>query len=90
MCCRERELCGFVHGDDFIITGESMQLAWAESRPNENLILKSRSQTIVTVTILNRLVTWLCLSGSRSPCACCELTIRRAVACHTLSVTDVD
>ena len=26
-CCRDRELCGFVHGDDFIITGDSMQLA---------------------------------------------------------------
>ena len=23
VCCRERELCGFVHGDDFIITGDS-------------------------------------------------------------------
>ena len=27
VCCRERELCGFVHGDDFIITSDSMQLA---------------------------------------------------------------
>ena len=32
VCCRERELSGFVHGDDFIITGDSMQLAWIESR----------------------------------------------------------
>ena len=35
VCCRERELCGFVHGDDFIVTGDSMQLAWIESRLNE-------------------------------------------------------
>ena len=33
VCCRERELCGFVHGDDIISAGESMQLAWAGSRP---------------------------------------------------------
>ena len=26
-CCRERELCGFVHGDYFVTTGGSMQLA---------------------------------------------------------------
>ena len=35
VCCRERELWGFVHGDDFTITGHSMQLAWIESRLNE-------------------------------------------------------
>ena len=40
VCCRERELCGFVHGDDFIVTGDSMQLAWIESRLNEGLILQ--------------------------------------------------
>ena len=34
VCCRERELCGFVHGDDVIITVDSMQLTWAESRHN--------------------------------------------------------
>ena len=34
VCCRERELCGFVHGGDFIITGDSMQLA-IESRLND-------------------------------------------------------
>ena len=27
-CRRERELCGFVHGGDFIITGDSVQLTW--------------------------------------------------------------
>ena len=43
MCCRERELCGFVHGEDFIITGDSMQSAWRESRLNEGLILKRRA-----------------------------------------------
>ena len=65
-------LCGFVHGDDFIITGDSMQLSWIESRLNEGLILKRRAilgpddGDDKTVTILNRLVTWVCLSGSRN------------------------
>ena len=40
VCCRERDVCGFVHGDDFIFVGKSMQLAWTESRLNEKLILK--------------------------------------------------
>ena len=31
VCCRQRDVCGFVHGDDFIFVGESMQLAWTES-----------------------------------------------------------
>ena len=31
-CCWERELCGFVHDDDFIFSCDSMQLPWAESR----------------------------------------------------------
>ena len=72
VCCRERALCGFVHGDDFIITGDSMQLAWIDSRLNEGLILKRRAilgphdGDDKTVTILNRFVTWVCLSGSRS------------------------
>ena len=43
VCCRERELCGFDHGDDFIVTGDSMQLAWAESRLTEKLTLKRRA-----------------------------------------------
>ena len=61
-----------MHGDDFIITGDSMQLAWIESRLNEGLILQRRAipgpddGDDKTVTILNRLVTWVCLSGSRS------------------------
>ena len=60
-----------MHGDDFIITGDSMQLAWIESRLNEGLILKRHAipgpdDGDKTVTILNRLVTWVCLSGSRS------------------------
>ena len=60
VCCRERELCGFVHGDDFIVTGDSMQLAWIKSRLNEGLILKRRAiqgpddGDDKTVTILNR------------------------------------
>ena len=72
VCCRERELCGFVHGDDFIITCDSMQLAWIEYRVNEGLILKRRAILGLddgnnkTVTVLNRLMTWVCLSGSRS------------------------
>ena len=36
VCCHERELCGFVHGDDFIITGDSVQLIWIESRLEED------------------------------------------------------
>ena len=32
----------FVHGDDFISTGDSMQLAWIETL-NEGLILKRRA-----------------------------------------------
>ena len=66
VCCRERELCGFVHGDDFISTGDSMQVAWIEG-----LILERRAipnpddGDDKIVTILNRLVTWVCLSGSR-------------------------
>ena len=61
-----------MHGDDFIITGDSMQFAWIESRLNEGLILKRRAipgpddGDDKTVTILNRLVTWVCLSGSRN------------------------
>ena len=72
MFCRARELRGFVHGDDFIITGDSMQLAWIESRLNEGLIHKRLAILGLddgddkTVTILNRLVTWVCLSGSRN------------------------
>ena len=60
VCCRERELCGFVHGDDFIITGDSMHLAWIESRLNEGLILKRRALLgsddgdDKTITILDR------------------------------------
>ena len=72
VCCRERELCRFVHGDDFIFTGHSMQLVWADSRLNEKFTLKRRAilgpddGDDNTVTILNRLVTWVCLSGSRN------------------------
>ena len=49
-----------------------MQLAWTESRLNEGLINKRRpilgpdDGDDKTVTILNRLVTWVCLSGSRN------------------------
>ena len=70
--CRERELCGSLHGDDFIITGDSMQLAWIESQLCEGLILKRRAiqgpddGDDKIDTILNRLVTWVFLSGSRN------------------------
>ena len=37
VCCHERELCGFVHGDDFIITGDSVQWMLIESRLKEGL-----------------------------------------------------
>ena len=70
--CRERELCRCVHGDDFIITGDSMQLLWIESRLDEGLILERRTilnpddEDDKTITILNRLLTCVCLSGSRN------------------------
>ena len=66
-----------MHGDDIIITGDSMQLPWTEPRLNEGLILKWRAVVgpddgdDKTGTILNRLVTWVCLSGSEieaDPC----------------------
>ena len=72
VCCRERDLCGFVYGDVFIITGGSLQLACIKSRLNEGLILKRRAipgpddGDDKAVTILNRLLTWVCLSGSRN------------------------
>ena len=48
-----------------------MQLAWIESRLNQGLIPKKRAilgpdDDDKTVRILTRLVTWVCLSGSRS------------------------
>ena len=48
-----------------------MELAWAESRLNEKLIRKRRAilgphdGDDETFTILNRWLTWVCLSGSR-------------------------
>ena len=49
-----------------------MQLAWTESRVDEKLILKKKvvrgpdDGDDKTVTILNLLVTWVCLSESRN------------------------
>ena len=69
VCCQERELCGFVHGYDFIFTGDSLQLAWVESRLKEELILARRAMLGPddgddgTVT-LNPLGAWVCQSGS--------------------------
>ena len=63
VCCHERELCGFVHGDDYIIKGDSVQLMWIESRLKERLNFERCADLGVDdgdrmVTILNRLVTW--------------------------------
>ena len=64
VCCHERELCGFVHGDGFIFTGDSVQLMWIESRLKEGLNLERCANQRVddgvdkTVTILSQLVTW--------------------------------
>ena len=71
-CVVESELCGFAYGDDFIISGDSIELVWIEFRLNEGLILKRRAIRFPddgddkTATILNRFVTWVCLSGSRN------------------------
>ena len=70
-CC-EREVCRFVHGDDFTFVGESTQLAWTESRVDEKPILKEEAVFGLgdgddkTVTIVILLVTWVCLSESRN------------------------
>ena len=65
VCCHERELRGFVHGDDFIlVTGDYVQLIWIDSRLKEGLNFERCANLGVddgadeTVTILNRLVTW--------------------------------
>ena len=65
VCCRERELCGFVHGDDFIIiASDYVQLIWIESRLKEVLNFERCADLVVdggvdkTVTILSRLATW--------------------------------
>ena len=70
VCCRERELCGFVHGDDFIIiTGEYVQMIWIESRLKQGLDFERCVDLGVddgidkTVTILSRLATWNDLTG---------------------------
>ena len=64
VCFHERELCGFVHGDDFIITGDSVQLMWMESRLKAGLNFERCADLGVddgvdkTVTILSQLATW--------------------------------
>ena len=64
VCCHERELCGFVHEDDFIITSDSVQLMWVESRLKEGLNFERCADLWVddgvdkTVTILSQLGTW--------------------------------
>ena len=67
-----RDIAGFVHGDDFIMVSEGANLAWLEMRLEDKLILKRRALLgpddgdDKTVTILNRLVTWVVLPGSRN------------------------
>ena len=69
-CPRERELCGFVH-DHFIITGDSVQLTWLESRLKKRLNFGRCADLGVDdgvdkmVTILNRLgaIVKSCLHG---------------------------
>ena len=68
--CRERELCGFVHGDDFIIiTSDYVQLIRIEPRLKERLDFDRCADLGVddgvdtTVTILSRLATWNDLTG---------------------------
>ena len=62
--CHEQELCGLVHGDDFILTGDSVQLMWIESRLKEGWNFERCADLGVddgvdkTVTILSQLVTW--------------------------------
>ena len=69
VCCHERELCGFVHEDDFIITGDSVKLTWIESRLKERLNFEQCVDLGVddgvdkTVTILSLLATWNDLAG---------------------------
>ena len=65
VCCRERELCGFVHGDEFIIImGKYVQWIWSESRLKEGLDFERCADPGVddgvdkTGTILSRLATW--------------------------------
>ena len=67
VCCHERELCGLVHRDDFIVTGDSVQLMWIGSRLKEGLNFERCADRGVDdgidkmVTILNRLVTLACV-----------------------------
>ena len=42
VCCHERELCVFVHQDNFIVTGDSVQLMLIESRLKEGLNFERR------------------------------------------------
>ena len=70
VCCHERELCGFLHEDDFIIiTSDSVQLIWIASRLKERLDLERCVDLGVddgidkTVTILSLLATWNDMTG---------------------------
>ena len=62
VCRHERELYGFVHGEDFIILGDSVQLMWIESRLKERLNFERCADLRVddgvdkTVTIFSHLV----------------------------------
>ena len=52
MCCRERQMCGFVHKDDFV--EDSKEWAWRESQLNEKKTLKRTAVLGLTVAIPNQ------------------------------------
>ena len=76
MCCRERELCEFVH-DRFIFETDSVQLTCIESRLKENENFERRTDTDIDddddklITIMNRTEFWMHLSES-----CDQITVQ--------------
>ena len=54
VCCRERELCVFEHGGDFMITGDPIQLARAESRINGDLSSRGERFLVQTMATIRR------------------------------------
>ena len=55
--CRERDVCGFVHGDHFILENPCVAVDGISAQ-------READGDDKTVTILSRLVTWVCLSES--------------------------
>ena len=66
--CRERDVCGFVHGNHFILENQFSGVegisAQREADSQKKSILGPDDGDDKTVTILNRLVTWVCLFES--------------------------